>query len=568
MLAETLTALVTLPLAALPAAPAPAPWPPATTPTRIEAVTVFRNQALVVRRVEARIEDPRRGAKLLLAGLPSGLDESSLQARCSGRSRPTLTGFTIQTLTEPTVPEPERDAKAALEVKTLEKTIRDLGDRDRALADAIAHAEERSQGLRTLRQVYVARIQKGEGEIELSQWMEEQGKVESALEELDAKKRTSAMERRDIAAEIAAAQKRIAELGARPAPQTMRVGELELSARRAGPVTCQVRYLMAGVSWQMGYDARLEESDVQLTQYGTVVNQTGESWDDVALALSTGEAVRSVQMPQPVPHVVRTYMPQVLGRWQRPTAGPAAARAAVEDRAAVALKDADVPPPDATLTQRELYALYTAATRTTVPGSGTPRRVALSTRALRAELRYLALPRTAPGAYLTVRAKHGGDFPLLPGSVRLFLGDDFVGHTQIALTDPGSEITLPFGRDERVRVERERLALNFRQIVTPADEDRKRPELREQEAESRIVVRVRNATGRPIALELIDQLPIAGDATVKVALDPESTPRASASDKDVPGTLRWMLEVARNGTASVRFGYRVRYPQGQQVIGL
>jgi hypothetical protein len=197
MLIQILGTFAALPLAAT--APPPAGPALATTPTRIEAVTVFRTQALVVRRADVRIAEPRRGQKLVLAGFPAGLDQSSIQARCSGPARPTIVDFVIRDLSEPAPLDPEREAKTAAEIAMLQKAIRDLGDQDRALSDAIAHLEERGQGLRALRQVYLSRIQKGEGEVELSQWMEEQAKVEGALEALAAERRKSERGRRDLA---------------------------------------------------------------------------------------------------------------------------------------------------------------------------------------------------------------------------------------------------------------------------------------------------------------------------------------------------------------------------------
>src|SRR5262245_50195612 len=168
MFVQILGALAALPIMTAPAAPLPAQSGPTQTPTHIEAVTVFRNQALVVRRAEARIEQARRVQKIVLAGFPNGIDESSLQARCSGPARPTLVGFTLQSVNETVTRDPAREAKTTAEIESLEKTIRGLGDEDQALADMIALADERSSGLRTLRQVYVNRIQK-EGDVDLSQ---------------------------------------------------------------------------------------------------------------------------------------------------------------------------------------------------------------------------------------------------------------------------------------------------------------------------------------------------------------------------------------------------------------
>jgi uncharacterized protein (TIGR02231 family) len=543
--------LSTVALVATLAAASPAPAVPSIpAESRIDAVTVFRHQALVVRRAEAGLSRDAGGKvlRLTVAGLPPNLDEGSVQARCEGPARPSILGLTLESAHSAETLDGE--------VKRIEAELEARQDDDRVIADDLTRLEERRHFLRSLRESYVKRLAQRDSEVDLKQWAEAQAHVSRGLGELAAERRTLEQKRRQLAKAIAALRKRAQEIASKRATST-RVAQIDLRARQGGGVVCRVRYLVAGVGWRSSYDARLEDEVLRLTHHGIVTNRSGEDWEGVELSLSTADPVRAVRIPELYPQLVRFLQPGGAGgaRWH-PEA-PRSLAANIPREGGEGDKEAQRQE-EATFARRELHAVYTARTRASIPSTGAPRKVALATHAFRPELVYVAIPRVAEGAYLTARARNSGKLPVLAGEVRLFLGDDFIGRTQVGNVVPGDELIFSFGRDERVRVERERLWRRQREVGIFT---------KEIEVSERHRIRVRNLVGRPIRIGLLDQVPVSETEKIKVEVDPTSTPRTPPQPKDRPGTLRWNLDLADGGAAEIQIGVRVRYPVGTAILG-
>lgn len=530
--------------------------------SRIDAVTAFKGRALIVRRAETGVRRAHAGnvVRLSVNGLPRTIEEGSLQARCHGPSRPSVVGVSIEDTTPPEGVDPE--------VKRLEREIQSQEDRRRVLTDKLATIEERRLFMRSLRDTYLQRVGKDDEKIDFKQWLEAQKMVGSGLAELAAEQRQLDLERRAADQEIAAAQKLIGDAQTQR-NVTQRIVQIDVRPRRAGGVVCQVRYLVPGVTWSSTYDARLEEGALALTHFANVENRSGEDWKDVTLSVSTANPVQSTAVPELHPSFLRIYQPVRHG-WRAPaapsargemelarvSAGP---RDQLDSSRAEAVQDLRERQEVAAFTQRELHVVYTAKGRATVRKSGAPRKLAVAEHGFEPELTYVAAPRVASGAYLTAKLKNGSRSPILAGEVRLFMGDDFVGKTTVPTVMAGDEVAFSFGRDERVKIERDRTS-----------REQKTTGIFSKELDTREAYRVRihNLVGRAIKVALLDSVPVPTDKRITVELDETSTPRSKADEKDRPGTLRWNLELSPGAKQEVTFAYRARWEHGLHVTGM
>ena len=313
---------------------------------------------------------------------------------------------------------------------------------------------------------------------------------------------------------------------------------------------------------------RREEGALKFVQYGVVSNHSGEDWNDVKVSVSTANPVQSVVIPEVLPSFLRIYQPVQYGwRGRGPSPAPAAmalktAEARDEARSTahgMAEEDKKEQQEVAQLTQRELHAIYTAKTRTTFASSGAPRKIALAEHGFEPELTYIAAPRVSDGAYLTAKVKNGTRAPMLGGEVRLFMGDDFIGKTHIKSVVPGDEMQLSFGKDDRVKLEREHIVREQKQVGVFTKETEVREAYR---------LRVHNLVGRPIKLALLDAVPVSTDKRITVEIDDSSTARTKPEEKDRPGTLRWNLELAHDAKHELNFAFKVRYPVGLHIAGM
>ena len=554
--------------ASLPSAVATAPEPGAqdslSVPSRIDAVTIFQSRGLIVRRADQRVSADQRGEllRLRVLGLPATFDEDSVQARCGGTAKPTLVGISMEGLA-PEVP------FEAPDVGPLQKELADHQERLRLLQDGYTALDERRDFLRRMRDTYINRFGREEGDADLAQWAAAQKHLASGLAELVRDKHQLDADKRLLEARAAEVQKKMADVlqaaqkARQPAPKT-RALQVDVRAKRAGKMTCFVRYMVSGVSWGSAYDARLEDGALKLSHFGMLTNNSGEDWTNTRVSVSTVDPGALLSLPTLTAHVLSVYTPRPYhGRWrgapsmrlakESAATAPSPAGATMDDK--VAMMEPEV----AQVVERLQHVVFTSPSRATVPANGRARKVMLAEHGYEPKLTYLAIPRVSDGAFLTAKVKHGGSAPLLPGSLRIFLGDDFVGHAHLAHTVPGDDLTFSFGRDDRVKLSRVRLHREQKDIGIFTKETVVREAWR---------IRIKSLVPRAIEVALLDAAPVASDKRIHIELEPESMPRAPVLATDAPGTLRWKLDLERSSEAEITFGWQVRHPRGLPVAGL
>jgi uncharacterized protein (TIGR02231 family) len=339
-----------------------------------------------------------------------------------------------------------------------------------------------------------------------------------------------------------------------------------------------IRYQVRAASWTPFYDARLstgtrdQAPKLQLVRRASIQQRTGESWDDVQLALSTARPGAGSAAPILNPMTV-DYAPdapaQARPREPMGYGGGLMDRDAAGERpdgqtnhfarAAAEKNRREETPADEIRTEVEVQpfqAVYAIAGRVAVPATGEMKRVQIDDVALDPVLTARTVPKAEQKAYLYAKLTMARGTPVLPGTVSLFRDATFVGNGQLPLLAPGEEHELGFGVDDMIRV---------RHAVV---ED-KRGETG-LIATSKIDVRnyritVKNLHERPIQLRVLDQIPVAQNDAIKIELQGRTVPtRRDVEDKR--GVLAWDMALTPDEEKAVEFGYRVTWPGAKRVI--
>ncbi len=146
----------------------------------------------------------------------------------------------------------------------------------------------------------------------------------------------------------------------------------------------------------------------------------------------------------------------------------------------------------------------------------------------------------------------GDETPLFPGNITLYRDGALVGRAALALSAPGEEIELGFGRDERVRVEH-----------MPHARREEGPRLfgdRKTDTKSFKTI-VTNFHDTPVSVRVLNRIPFSENEAIEVRegkLNPEPTTR---NFRDIRGALAWDFELAPNGKQEIALGYSVSWPQ-------
>jgi uncharacterized protein (TIGR02231 family) len=316
---------------------------------------------------------------------------------------------------------------------------------------------------------------------------------------------------------------------------------LRLSEQAAGPVL------------EVGYLA-------QVTQ------QSGESWEAVALMLSTARPALAATVPELEPWYIQPVVRPV------PRAASQAAPDAREMREG-AMKFAAAPAPlelGAEMAGAAMYEAEDAAARVeqngaainygvsgkvSIPADGAPHKVTVARYNLPPKLDYVSAPGLVQAVYRRAKAVNASPYTLLAGKANLFAGDEFTGAAELELTAPQGELELFFGVDDRVKVERE---LKRREVDKTILGGKRRIRYGYE-------IRLENLLESQARLTVHDQIPVARHEEIKVKLEACEPKATSQSELNL---LDWELELAAKEKRTLRFDFSVEFPQAMEVRGL
>ena len=464
--------------------------------------------------------------------LPPGLNPASLQVRADG-----LEGLTLRHAETRVVH--GRDL-AHPEEQQLTEMLQAAQDERRRLADG--------RQAQTLKLGFIERLTENAGAVEPAlppdQWHRAWGLIgDGALEALERITRIDEA-LRDVDSEINRIQRELNAL------RTDRRDTLEAAihyhAASAGSARVTLDYEVPGASWAPLYEARLDTASGQMqwVQRAEVRQNTGESWVDVVLHLSTARPALGGRLPELHPWFIDIVpTPRAAPRREMSARDMMAAPAAV--------------PEVAVLETTGFTSYYRVPARVTLPPDNREQRFLLASGELQAELSARAVPALSPHAYLFAQTVFEGDTPLLPGPVNLFQDRQLVGRTRVATLPPGAPLRLAFGVDDRIEISRtlDRDSIGREGLLR-----------RQQRLERGYHITVHNRHDRSLAVTILDRMPVARDERIKVELTPATT---KPSERDVDGrlgVLAWNIEPAAGTREELRFGYTVSWPEDVEGI--
>jgi uncharacterized protein (TIGR02231 family) len=362
--------------------------------------------------------------------------------------------------------------------------------------------------------------------------------------------------------------------------------EVKVFVNAAGALDADltIRYQVRAASWTPFYDARLstgtrdQAPKLQLIRRASIQQRTGESWDDVQLALSTARPGAGSAAPilnpmtvdyapdAPPPRIPREPMGYGGGLMDRDAserpdgqtnhfAKAAGEKTRESNRREETLIDS-VDEIRTGVEAQSFQAVYAIAGRVAVPTTGEMKRVQIDEMALDPTLTARTVPKAEQKAYLYAKLTTARGTPVLPGAVSLFRDATFVGIGQLPLLAPGEEHELGFGVDDMIRV---------RHAVV----DDKRGEtglISTSKTDVRNYrITVKNLHERPIQVRVLDQIPVAQNDAIKIELQGRTAPtRRDVEDKR--GVMAWDMALTPDEEKAVEFGYRVSWPGAKRVI--
>lgn len=578
----------------------------------IEAVTVYRGEALVTRKVPVPAFGSGQGLReLVLTGLPEMIRPESLHAEGSG-----VLIRAVRFRTRP-VTEDNRE-----EVRALDAQILDL---QRKIA-----ANERKAGQLGEHRAYLASLQgfvAPTAQAELTrgvlnaQTLEQLTQfVRAQRDELVVQELALANEGQDLAAQLTRAQREREQISA---SSTRTVREAVVLVAPAGGsggggqagTELRLRYLVGGATWSPSYIARREgagaaatDAGMRLEYYAAVTQMSGEDWSGVTMTLSTAtpsltaraprlepirlglSSARDEQQAQGAYMQVRSELmsqQRELGKARASNLGGGAGDPGSNQAAAAGQADMDrglnelarrMQVLDLTATGRVvreradrmfaseegLSVTYVIPGEATLPSRDDRQLVRIADLALPASYAKIAAPVLSEFVYDEAQATNASTMVLLAGPVTSYAGGAFVGGGELPTVAAGETFAVGFGNDSSLRTSRD--LLERRESVQGGN----------RQVELSYRLRIENFGDAAANVRLLDRVPRVLDSQIKLTMlsgMPELSSDAEYQrQQKSQGILRWDVSVPANASGGRAFvldyGFQLEHDRQMTLTGM
>jgi len=529
--------------------------------TRIIAVTVYPDRARITRRGDVKLEAGLQ--TLAIADLPLQLTPNSVRASAYGAARARLLGVQVSQVNYAHTP--------AETVLQLEQEIENLQDQITGLnqkSELVKHYRTLLDLLSGHTETYATAL--AAGEIDVTAQLAQFDTLQTRSETLNEQGLKISIQRRTLERKLQKLQNDLKQhQGQRPRQRYQATVEVEML--EAGELNVELTYVVSNASWKPLYDLRFTDQaneqpsiSLEVGYLGQVAQQTGESWEDVRLTLSTARPALAARLPELDPWYIQPRPPAPALQAVRaasPNARQAGLLSAVEDEA---IEFAPMAAPAPVMKAEEAVAkvetggaavTYQLTAMATVPPDGSEHKVTVARFSLSPDYDYISAPKLVSAVYRRAKAVNASPYLLLPGLANIFLNEEFIGMTQIELTAPQEKLEAFLGVDDRVRIERE---------------------MKRRDVDKRIIggkrrlvygytIEIENLLPGEARLTVRDHLPVSRHEEIRVRLE---TAEPRASEQTELNLLTWEFKLAPKEKRAIRYDYSVETPQDMVVVGL
>jgi uncharacterized protein (TIGR02231 family) len=524
-----------------------------TTP-RITGVTVYPDRAMTTR---SAVLSLKPGSYLVtFDSLPPLIQDDSVRVEGKGSAGVTIAGLEVRRVF--------LEQNVETRVREIDEEIRSLERQSGGLDARKAGLTSQKSFLDSIRVAWGERISRelATGRPAMAELSEASAFVGTGVTRAEEQTRDLDTEKQKIKDRIDALRRQRDEAAGSRRKESKTV-EVSLEVSRAGSLALDLSAVTARAGWEPSYDARLaaDGKSVALTFRALVRQQTGEDWNAVELNLSTARPATGGAPPELYPWRISFYhpMPMAAPAYGAAPRGTTKLGRAMSAAAEVEVVDAgqENAPADyltADASSQQTSVSFRIPLAVDIPSDNSQHGSVVAQEQLPVSLEFLALPKLSPFVFLTSGIINRTGYPLLPGKVNIFTGSTYTGSSQLKRVAAGEKFDLFFGADDRITVKREELKQHKEAGLFGTNR-----------MSYRYRIEIQNFRKEDQTVTVRDQLPLAGDAEIKVTLDEPSIKPDEIRDD---GRLTWKLPLKAGEKRELTFGIVVEYPKGREVSGL
>jgi uncharacterized protein (TIGR02231 family) len=519
--------------------------------SRISEVTLFSNQAMVVREGQTQLKPGMN--ELLVETTAFNVDKDAVSAQVFGNGEM----VSVQIKQIPLADFPQDQVNRLTEkLRQLKQSRKGLFDKKKVLTQKESFLE----GLINFSKTQIPKdVQTHYPKMEDIQ--ETLAFIGSTSTGIYTESQTLDIALEDMDRNIAKVQKELAAVSGRTRASKQAI-EVLFNAAQAQTVRLNVQYLVKNARWQPLYKVSvpLDLSELDLTMFARIFQKSGEDWNKTALSVSNVIPVKGVRFPDIRP-------------WQLDLPRPAPAR--LERSQVKRMAEA----PDAMELDEEIPssryapAEYTSASAKELPLSFEYKMpfpvnidsrdqfsiLPLLTRKLSADTFYYSVPGQTNLTFLVADAT--ADKELLAGKLNVYFGGRYIGNTYLSEKKPAEPFSLNLGADRNVKVQRKKLKDKIKETYFGKIQ-------RDTVVRSfSYNITAENTKDKPITLKIVDRVPVSRTDKIEVK-DIQLTPVPTESNyQDKEGVHLWVLQLSPGEIKEMALDFTVAYPKGLNPLG-
>lgn len=540
--------------------------------TRPDRVIIFQEGAQVTRSGKIKLDAGISVVKI--GGIPPAVDAQSIRIKGMGPGQ-ILNMVVKKAYAEKAPPGKQREIVDML--KALAKELRGIDDQIAGKEAALAQYKASIAASTAKFPLFSAA-----GQVPFGTYTELDaslaGKVEGTIDEIAG----LLQQKKAVNKRIAVLQRDLQKLNAKQGTVESQEVFLDLESKDMAEFEFIVSYVFkssTNARWQPFYEANLKETgkEASLKLNGLVTNATGEDWLDVTLALSTAN-IRPVSIVEPAPFIIRAHKyvaapvramaPAPAGR----SGGFAMMKKSIEcAKEEVMDKDEDrfmvpaeepAPEPEfnmvsATTEAAEVHEgvgiqMYQVAGKVNIPNGKDSGPYFLKEFALESTLELYWSSAQGDMTIARNKIKNTGQV-LLPGKMRTYIDNEFIGESQLVLVRPFEEFDTAIRESKVIKVKKELV-----------DRGRKK-------AGAVLKDKVSRHYGYKVKMELLadletklvaqDAIPVSDSTRITV----ENVKFSKEPDKNVSGVLTWNIPTKGMKKMDIDYEFDVVYSKGIEV---
>ncbi|MBP6573015.1 MAG: mucoidy inhibitor MuiA family protein [Flavobacteriales bacterium] len=515
--------------------------------SKVTGAKVFLSGAQIARSASATITTGN--TTLIFTGLSEQLDPMSIQVNGKGGFSILSVNHRINYLTES--PKKKEIDDLQTQIKKLEKdwayekAMQDVWVNEEQLLNKNSSIGGAQNGLTAAQLTAVNDYVRERLKVTKTNWLAQQEKLTEIGREAD-----------KLRAQLAQYQ------GEQHRPTSEIVVEIDAPVEVAATFT--LNYFVSDAGWTPAYDLRAKSTStpIELLMKAQVINNTGEDWTKVDLALSSGNPTLGGNMPMLSAWVLQQpYMLETISGGRKKYRSRMDDEKAMAPAVAYGWSNGDGQRAEDTEALLEVANTVVYNTTTiefsidapfSVPADGLAHTVAVKTHTVPAIYKHFVTPKLDKDAFLYARTTGWEDLNLLPGTANVFFEGTYVGQSYLNLQQTKDTLDVSLGRDKGVVVERvRRKSTNDKAVIGG-----------KRTNTVGFDISVRNTKGSAIDIEVRDQHPLSPQSEIEVKLI--ESPDAIVNEQT--GQLTWNITVEPKATKKLGFSYSVKHPKDMPVM--